>query len=366
MSTYIFILGKDRNLSLAELHARYPNGKFDGDGDFEILEIDQKIDQSEFNHLGGVIKVGELVAIVNRNNLSNELTQQLIAHHSGSKLNYGISVYGWSEKNLRSLLLDMKRNLKKEGVSSRFINQQFKNVSTAQYKGLKGKGIELLVAVHGDDFLIAKVIAVQDIDSYSERDFEKPFRDMRVGMLPPKLAQIMINLAGDSKTIWDPFCGGGVLVMEGLLMGRNMLGSDINPETFEGAKKNVDWLGKDADLFLHDATQPLKGKKFDAIVCEGYLGPPQTRLQSPDRLKPLLQELDELYVGFFNALVEINFKGSIVIALPFFRCIGNQELDLKSTIEKIEKMGFVLNPKILKYARHDQVVGRAIYRFQYR
>jgi hypothetical protein len=36
---------------------------------------------------------------------------------------------------------------------------------------------------------------VQDIDAYAERDFERPMRDAFVGMLPPKLAQIMLNLA---------------------------------------------------------------------------------------------------------------------------------------------------------------------------
>lgn len=364
MSTYLFILGKNRELSMAELEARYPNDKFILAGsDFAVLETKQKIDQSEFNKLGGVIKAGEVIIETDRKELSNKLVQQLIKHHSGGKLNYGISVYGWSEKNLRLLLLDMKKKLKKEGVGSRFANQNFENISTAQHKGLKKKGIELIVVKDGDRFLIAEVIAVQDIDAYSERDYEKPFRDMKVGMLPPKLAQIMINLAGDNQKIWDPFCGGGVLIMEGLLMGHEMMGSDIDPRTLEGAKKNIDWLKKKTDLFVHDATQLLKNKKFDAVVCEGYLGPPQTRVRSADELKPIIRELDKLYVGFFDALRQIQFKGPVVIALPFYRLRGGGELDLNPTIKKIEKLGFKMNSKVLKYARPDQMVGRGIYRF---
>jgi len=351
-------------LSLAELEARYPNGKFIlASSDFAVLETKQKIDQSEFNKLGGVIKAGEVVSESDKNNLSDKLVRRLISGHSGGKLNYGISLYGMSEKHLRSLLIDLKKRLKKENVGSRFANQNFKNISTAQHKGLKKKGIELIVVKDGDRFLIAEVIAVQDIDAYSERDYEKPFRDMKVGMLPPKLAQIMINLAGDSQKIWDPFCGGGVLVMEGLLMEHEMMGSDIDSNTLEGAKKNVAWLGEKADLFVHDATQPLKNKKFDAIVCEGYLGPPQTRVRSVDELKPIIRELDKLYFGFFDALRQIQFKGPVVIALPFYRLRGGGELDLNSTIKNIEKLGFKLNSNILKYARPDQVVGRGIYRF---
>ncbi len=364
MSTYIFILGKGRELSLAELEARYPDGEFTiASSDFAVLDTKQKIDQSEFDKLGGVIKAGEVVSESGKNNLPDELVRLLTSRHTGGKLNYGISLYGWSEKHLRSLLLDLKKKLRKEGVSSRFANQNFINISTAQHKGLKKKGIEMIVAKDGDRFLIAEVIAVQDIDAYSERDYEKPFRDMKVGMLPPKLAQIMINLAGDGQKIWDPFCGGGVLVMEGLLMGHEMMGSDIDLRALEGAKENVAWLGEKADLFSHDATRPIKDKKFDAIVCEGYLGPPQTRVRSADELKPLIKELDKLYVGFFNALKEIKFKGPIVIALPFYLLRDGVELDLNLTVKNIEKLGFKLNPKILKYARPDQMVGRGIYRF---
>jgi tRNA G10 N-methylase Trm11 len=371
MSTYLFIIGKDSELSLAELSARYPDGKFIlASSDFAILEVKQKINQSEFDKLGGVIKMGQVVVEADRKSLSDKLVQQLIKHHTSGKLNYGISVYSWSEKNLRPLLLDIKKLLKKEKVSSRFANQKFRNLSVAQYKGIKKKGVELLVAKDGNKFIIAEVTAVQDIDSYSKRDYYKPYRDMRVGMMPPKLAQIMINLTGDSQTIWDPFCGGGVLVMEGLLMKHDMLGSDIAQKHLDGAVKNVDWLQSEyafknpVDLFIHDATQPLIGKQFDAIVCEGYLGPPQSRIQSADNLEPLTNELDRLYTGFFNALRETDFKGPVVIALPFFRIHGGKELDLSPTIKKIEKLGFKKNPKVLKYARPDQVVGRGIYRFE--
>ena len=370
MSTYLFILGKDSELSIAELLSRYPKGKIGVIGDdFVVMNLSQTIDQAEFNKLGGVIKVGEVVSDSDKNNLSNELVMQLLDMHSDCKLNYGISVYGWSESNLRSLLIDMKKKMKERGVGSRFANQDFKNISTAQHKGLKKKGIEMIVANDGTKFVIAKVVAVQDIDSYSKRDFKKPYRDMKVGMLPPKLAQIMINLTGDVQAIWDPFCGGGVLIMEGLLMGHDMIASDINENTLGGADENIEWFKKEfnvkntVSLYVHDATLPQRDVKFDAIVCEGYLGPPQKHLDSASSLKPIIDELDNLYVGFFEAIKEIGFKGPIVIAMPFFRVSDGAEVELKSTINKIEKIGFKLKTEPLKYARADQIVGRAIYQF---
>ena len=79
---------------------------------------------------------------------------------------------------------------------------------------------------------------MQDIESYTKRDRERPKRDAKVGMLPPKLAQIIINLAAGQlpeeklqnicdiplgepiprrllgQTVLDPFCGTGVILQE--------------------------------------------------------------------------------------------------------------------------------------------------------
>ena len=369
MSTYIFILGKDPELSLAELSTRYPFSKPALSGaEFAMLELDETFDQKEFNYLGGQIKAGLVFDKTEKRDLVSKIADHLSSDHYSGKLNYGISVYGWSERNLRSLLLDVKKEFKKCSVSSRFANQNFINISAAQYKGLL-PGKEILVCKDGDNFHLAEVVAVQDIDGYSKRDYEKPFRDMKVGMLPPKLAQIMVNLTGSDGVIWDPFCGGGVLIMEGILMGHHMLGSDINAKTLEGAKKNVQWIKKafgakaEADLFVHDATMPLPDKKFDAIACEGYLGPPQDRLKSKREFDSVIVELTELYRSFFKSLKAGRFKGPVVIGLPFYKT-REGELCLDEVIREIEKMGFKKELS-LKYARKDQLVGRHILRFRF-
>ena len=229
MSTTIFILGKDRDLSLAELDACFDDADFVMAGeDYAVVEMKKELGQSDLDSMGGTLKIAKVLSEAGRGDLLNKLFIQLEEFNQGSKLNYGISLYGWAERNLRGLLLDLKKKLRTAGISSRFANQDFLNISTAQSKGLREKGVELLVARTENGFLIAEVVAIQNIDAYSKRDYDKPFRDMKVGMLPPKLAQMMINFAGDAKTIWDPFCGGGVLVMEGLLMGKKMLGSEMN------------------------------------------------------------------------------------------------------------------------------------------
>ncbi len=374
MSTYVFILGKDAELSVAELYAVYPDALFEELGqDYLVMETPQKIGQSDFNHLGGVIKMAKLEAQGDREDLEQMVIESLLDGHESGKINYGVSLYGWPENNLKTVLIGLKKALKSAGVSSRFANQNFKNLTVAQKKGLKGP--EIVITKSGGEFMVAKVEAVQDIDAYSKRDFKKPFRDMKVGMLPPKLAQILINLTGKNDIVWDPFCGGGVLVMEGMLMGKKILGSDINETTLIGAEKNTQWTKNtmyaqgSAKLFHHDARAPMHEYKFDAIAFEGYLGPPQTRLKAARQLKPVMAELDQLYIDFFRTLKKAKFNGPVVTGLPFFR---SQEGDIGlDCVDTIQDMGFALEDlipgkslKSINYARADQLVGREILRFR--
>lgn len=67
-------------------------------------------------------------------------------------------------------------------------------------------------------FIVAETVWIQDIEGYSQRDMERE-RSMTVGMMPPKIAQIMINLGtkGDkNRALWDPFCGLGTTLIEAL------------------------------------------------------------------------------------------------------------------------------------------------------
>jgi len=373
---YWFILGKDRDLSLAELSAVYPPSAMKAQGpDWVKMEL-EAFASVDLNRLGGVVKVARFLASASASDLNQILFEILNARYAGHKLTYGISLYEAPRLQLRLVLSRLKKTLKEADIKSRFVNQDYQNLSSAHSKGLAKEGIELIVAGDKDQLWIGEVVAAQDIDAYSHRDYEKPYRNMKVGMLPPKLAQVLINLTGvkPGGRIWDPFCGTGTLVMEGMLMGHRMLGSDVNEKMIFASQQNAEWLKKEfdvkveAEFFPHDATQPLK-KPFDAIACEGYLGPPQGRMLSTTQLRPIEASLEKLYVDFFRALHAVKFRGPIVIALPFFRTSEGREVFLDGAIRDIEKLGFKRTPLLphslfLQYARPDQVVGRAIYRFQ--
>ncbi len=90
----------------------------------------------------------------------------------------------------------IKKMLLGEGISARLVNHENTNIHSAVFKKEK-------LAKQGGEFCFLQTpqigyfgitIAAQDIDDYSRRDTTKE-RDMIVGMLPPKLAQMMINLS---------------------------------------------------------------------------------------------------------------------------------------------------------------------------
>lgn len=393
MSTYCFILGSHPLLSIAEIWHTYGRPDFTLKGDFALVQLKEDFNQADLNRLGGSTKVAKVIQTVSRAELIPALSEALSHHYKEVKLDYGVSVYGFSESQLRPLLLKLKKQLKSKDLKSRFINHQFKNISAAQYKSIRNKGVELLVIKNNNEFSIAEVVAVQDIDAYSKRDYEKPKRNMQMGMMPPKLAQILINLTGVDGPIWDPFCGGGTLVMEGLLMGREMMGSDISSQHIEDAKTNIRWLMTNfqcpitnVKLFVHDATNPLHlnenkewviedwSLEIKAIAFEGYLGDPHSQNISHDYLNKIIVQLTQLYVQFFHQLKGAEFKGPVVAALPYFILSSGQEIMMDRLLDQLKKMGFAQqrllpesvkskDPFCLKYSRKGQAVGRAIYKF---
>lgn len=180
---------------------------------------------------------------------------------------------------LSSLPFKIKDSLKKRGHSIRVVQHEpqgrVKNATTIHEK-LISNGCELMVLPGKDGFIIARTIWVQDIDAYSQRDIGRE-RSMVVGMMPPKLAQIMLNFAtrGDKKLqIWDPFCGLGTTLIEAIHAGYgSLMGSDIVDSMVQTTTKNTSQNNINTTIFVHDA------RKIDTynlstptvIVAEGML-----------------------------------------------------------------------------------------------
>jgi tRNA G10 N-methylase Trm11 len=367
------VLGRLTEISLAELIARY--GKKVSRINKECALVSTSIDLPK---LGGCLKVGR---IVDRLPESADLAKTLAWHpllterlKDTGKTSIGISWYGpgMTPTKLNRLGIQLKNHLR-ERASIRIVPNRANHLTAAQitHNKLLDKGIELVLAAADGQIVLAITEEVQDIDSYSSRDYGRPQRASRVGMLPPKLAQIMINLAQvpSGKTILDPFCGSGVVLQESLLMGYPVIGSDLTREMVKASRANLEWLSEEGQLPDWRVSQidATKGgwESFYGVVTEGYLGPPLSSPPTPKRLDRLKKNAAELTLSFLSNLRSQISEGiPVVMTLPAWR--QGKEYRRIEIIDQILSLGYSrrqfppVKPVDLLYMRPGQTVAREI------
>jgi tRNA (guanine10-N2)-dimethyltransferase len=332
---YFFVLGSNPTLSLAELTAVFNHGQFSlVQKNIAILETDEKINSNILEKIGGTIKFGiihnELVSLATQDILKSIATFSK-PEKPKSKFNFGISHYGKSKINLKVLGMEFKKLLKQSDINSRWVISREPTLSSVvveQNKLVTDKGVEIVMIEFNKKLFLGKTIAVQPFKELSFRDYGRPARDDRSGMLPPKLAQIMINLSGVKleDTILDPFCGSGTIITEAMLMKfNNIIGTDISNRAIADTKKNIEWTEKNYKIqnikykiFNADATQiskQLQPNSVDAIITEPYLGPQRGEFE----INKVVKELEQLYsksLMEFKKILKPN--GKIVMIWPSF------------------------------------------------
>jgi len=201
--------------------------------------------------------------------------------------------------------------------------------------------------------------------SWFKRDRERPFADSHKGMLPPKVARIMINLGlgkRDPKdlTLLDPFCGTGTILMEGHVVGLKLIGSDQDKEQLDGSQQNLLWLGAHPKLFSSDATavsQNLPQSSVDLIVAEPFMGRPGTR---EDRLPDLAKGLSKLYLGCLKDWLKvIKPGGTVCMIFPIFHYHG-QDFKTSAIIDSDKLLNYNIGLRDILYSRPDAKVRREI------
>ena len=373
-NNYWFVLGRQPLLAAAEL-GEISNGE-------NILHLNRNIDAEKFiQKLGGTIKIGYEIG----NNLDKvKLEEKIIStiERNTGKIVFGLSYYSnkLSLKEIQSLGLGIKKQLKQSGHSVRYVQNREISLSSASVKNnnLIKKGGEFLIKQKGDRFSVALTKAVQPFEKFSKRDYGRPGRDDFSGMIPPKLAMMMLNIAGNNinKTLLDPFCGSGTILSEAILLGyKNIIGTDISGRAIEDSKINTDWIKKNEDIktdvkLTKTAVDVLSNKitsKIDTIVTEPYLGQPLKGNENKDILLSQVQELKKLYISAFSQFKKILKKdGIVVFIIPCFK-YKNDWIEI-DCLESIKKLGFRTEPLMpnhqsLRYYRPGQKLGRNIWKF---
>ena len=403
---YLAVLGRQPEISIAELEALFSDMQIlDGscrlfsfpknDGIFgDPLPEPSPVHVIRFE-TSNIVTIARLGGTLK---LAVELVEKPLEYLQGlpeGKITLGVSDYSKkaSRKSVQQEALKLKRVLVKQGRSVRVVENKEAALSTATslHNGLSGKNERKVELIKVDDGWY-RVIGVQDIDAYAKRDQARPARDAKVGMLPPKLAQILINLCGplpENSVILDPFCGTGVVLQEALLMGYRAYGTDINERMVEYSLRNLEYLFLDPlrsrpssrgslaiplpssrtvskqtfQVSVGDATTFQWEQPIDAVACEGYLGKPFSKIPTEMELKEQKQECGTIVLGFLKNLApQIKTKTPVTIAAPAW-LRENGEYSRLEIVDEIEKLGYNVNNKTregLLYHRERQVVARDI------
>lgn len=395
------ILGRQPALGLAELESLYGAENVRPLGDHALL--DTPAEEINFRQLGGTIKVARVLArvpVTDWPKLADYLIDKVppyVKDMDAGKFSLGLSVYGLDVplKKIEACLLEIKKRIRVSGRPVRIVPNKSLALNSAQvlHNRLTHKGAwELIFIADGADTILAQTLFVQDIEAYAARDQARPARDARVGMLPPKLAQIIINLAAGrpetriDKKRWDsgdglgrfmvldPFCGTGVILQEALLMGYSVYGTDIGPRLVDYSKKNLQWLiqqnprieGK-VTVEQADATA-YKWPGFSTVASELYLGRPLAKLPEQIKLKQIIADVDTITRKFLKNLApQLKSGQNICLAVPAWRK-PNGELVHLPLLDKLTDMGYTYSDlrhvprEKLVYFRENQVVARQLLR----
>ena len=389
----ICILGRQPAIGLAELEALYGSDTMRPIGT-QAAAVDTAV---EFKRLGGSQKAGSVITTVHGTDPQKAFAwlQKNLVDHVGSvegKLKLGVSLYDLTMPvaKLNANTLSLKKILKQSGQSVRVIPNTEPSLSSAQtyHNNLTDeRGCEIMILRDGDSMVIARATEVQGIDAYRKRDQERPHRDTFVGMLPPKLAQTIVNLASftldtdrdktaskpttTDPVLLDPFCGTGVVLQEASLMGYQIYGTDISEKMVRYTRDNINWLFErypvktgvyyeTADATDHTWRQPI-----NAVACEGYLGHPFASEPTKEALHETIQTSNLIMRKFLrNLKKQIDAKTPICVAMPAWFVRGSiHHLPLLDDLENLgyNRIDFVhANREDLIYRRDDQVTGREL------
>lgn len=383
---FCFILWKTPKLSVAEIYSLFPEVNFvEINEKFAIIDnISEEELRKKFNSIWWTIKICKIQEkIKDQKDFIKKWVNLIKQLENDWKISFGISSFWENIDNFR-IWLDIKKLFKaSDSRNIRLVNKDRNNLNSAviRIEKLDTKNIELNYIKQEDTKYIATTILSQDIEEYSKRDWQKD-RDMEVGMLPPKLAQIMINLAWPGW-VYDPFCGLGTVLIEAINNWvTDITGSDISREMVKVTGRNIEDFLYDKNInnvnyrvFEQDASKISYNKSDVNIVTEWYLWHIfwQKSIYQ-ERVEKERLSLIGIYEWFFARLKASRFKWNIVISFPFwdvkwryiyfeeiYELLKKEKIKVHKLLPENEKFKETKSGSLL-YKRDNQTVGREIFK----
>lgn len=369
---YLFILGREQLLSRAEVeHVLTREGiSFRVEKQVKdqfLVSADAFDEPALMAQLGGTVKLARFAAEMH--DPVDSIADYLLEAQPEGKIRFSLT--GASN----AVAIQVKKKLKAKERSVRYIVP--KNTATIIHNNLDKKKGDLTIFGHN----LFATCAVQDIESFGKRDYDRPASDNVSGMLPPKLCRMMINLLSPKEhaVLLDPFCGSGTVLMEAMMLGyTKLIGTDVSEKAISDTKTNLAWMKKEyaqtsgAKETLHvQAVESLSSKlppnSVDHIVFEPYMGPPRKGNESIATLEATAQEIFHMFKQAFGEFQTIlKEDGSIVCIVPRF--LVRRESVVIPIRTAFTDNGFEIVPLLghdhLMYKRAGQHVGREIWKLK--
>ncbi|TXT61249.1 MAG: hypothetical protein BAJALOKI2v1_40041 [Promethearchaeota archaeon] len=312
MEKFIFVLGSNWKLSLAELDKVLQSPRFKGKivdysaniavVEFEKLHKNQyyinKLEELQY-FLGGTQKIGKIYDFLNFQILNwafptkieeyNQLKrarkeiidlldkklEEVFPTIEDEPLFFAVSIYPnfFDDDYYRNVLvkhflpfLNKKiSNILKEKGASKAIYFRYpeKNLKSGnlnpifphhviKYELLREDKAELLFGITEEGLYIGRTFTTDDPNFKKKVDEKRPFKEFK-SSISPKLAIMMLNFLGlhknrEKKRVLDPFCGNGTVLLFAYLEDFQIYGTDIDPEKINHTRRNLEWLSEELNL----------------------------------------------------------------------------------------------------------------------
>lgn len=378
---YFFLLGNTPELSLLELNRFFPGQEclVVAEGIAQI-DLPEDITPGELMlQLGGTIKIfsqmKQLSDDASNDEIEAAIKELLIdSHDDASKVSFAVAEFGRNHLDAITPVA-IKKQLRTAGKKARYIEGPRYGISAAVL--LHNQVTEIAVIKTETATILAKTEAVQDIDHWTVKDRSKPYASRKKGMLPPKVARMMVNMACGQQphpeaALYDPFCGSGTVLLEAMERSLTVVGSDLDQDAVEGSRKNLQWFSEefgfssDFQVFHGDATTVQLSSKVQYLVTEPFLGKPKP---SPEKIPNIFRGLEKMYLGAFKHWRSLLEPGATVV-IVFPRALAatsgiKKDVTLDHLIDKLGSLGYTPILESVLYHRPQAVIGREIHIFEY-
>jgi len=382
---YLFLFGRNVELSLAEVFSYFEKEGFGVNLEGiqlngALLDSKEKLNIKEMiDQLGGTVAIGEVLFYGDLDKVAKKVGETPIYSGTSNKPSY--SVFNFADENASNVILSgIKNNLKKEKLKTKYvplkgsISMQVGETIFGSPSQIKKLDERYFLFKKESLYFFGKLSEVFDSKESERRDMGKPARRESLA-ISPRLAKILINLSSvkENGTLFDPFCGIGVILQEALLNKINVLGVDLNEEAIKDCKKNLDWLRQEYDIksksqvINNDSGKIILKQKINGVATEPSLGKLLRQIPKKEDALKMISDFENLIVYVLrNVRKYLAPNSKITFTSPFIRVAKKRiacnidDICSRTGLKKCKLKNYDVTFPIQEF-REAQIVGREIY-----